>query len=242
MLAVQVQYWNMVENKRHNVATERETKRHNLATEDLGYKTLTETIRHNYAQEDYWNRSLAEQQRHNIVSEAIDYGNLLVGQKNAESNRLNALANQANAATNRMSALNSYSLGLEANKIAAGNLRETEYRNSIQREYNRAQIERLENQSEVATYEAITKRYGAVSQGNVNKAVAFANVANARTNQSKQQLASSQFKWNQKMNVWTQGLQTYDRVLDTLKVGTDVFQTMMNYQGTVQSAQIRSAR
>lgn len=80
MLATQVSYWGIQENKRHNQAMERqavkelgETTRHNLASEQEltrhNTRTEDETVRHNMAWE-------AENQRHNLQSESISWGQL----------------------------------------------------------------------------------------------------------------------------------------------------------------------
>lgn len=58
MLQTQVNYWNLVE-----------TQRHNLASEDYYNRSLSETTRHNLASEDYYNRNLGETTRHNLVTE-----------------------------------------------------------------------------------------------------------------------------------------------------------------------------
>lgn len=87
MLAVQVQYWNMVENARHNrvqEAIDQEKNRLGWANLDYSYASLDETKRHNVATEELQSRSLdiqafdattrrqqvAENVRHNLVSEA----------------------------------------------------------------------------------------------------------------------------------------------------------------------------
>lgn len=76
----QIEYWNLQENKRHNLAsesetarhnvsTEGETNRHNLVTESTEIGKLGETIRHNVATEQ-------ESARHNRETENIGYGQL----------------------------------------------------------------------------------------------------------------------------------------------------------------------
>lgn len=94
MLATQVQYWDLQERKRHNVATEgqaqqelaesrrhnieveganwfsvREAQRHNQATESLGFATLAESARHNRSTEELERSKQAETRRHNTRTE-----------------------------------------------------------------------------------------------------------------------------------------------------------------------------
>ena len=58
MTAILVNYWNLQEQKRHNLAYEQETVRHNMSTENiqsaqvsLGYAQLNEDMRHNKVME-----------------------------------------------------------------------------------------------------------------------------------------------------------------------------------------------
>lgn len=83
MTGNQINYWNMVENKRHNLAGESETARHNKRSEDIDLSeislrsdTLAETQRSNLANEAIKGRSndidlakVAETRRHNVVGE-----------------------------------------------------------------------------------------------------------------------------------------------------------------------------
>lgn len=121
MLQAQVNYWNLQENIRHD-----------LAQEDLGYQTLTETIRHNQTVE-------VETQRHNVATEEIAWSTLEetvrhdyvmedIGYKNAASQALqaqaawkNAITNAFNAETQRMSVENDYQLGRMNIQIAQQN-------------------------------------------------------------------------------------------------------------------------
>lgn len=57
MTANQIAYQRNLETNRSNLAQEVETKRHNLRSEDLGIKNLIEQQRHNYATEAEANRS-----------------------------------------------------------------------------------------------------------------------------------------------------------------------------------------
>lgn len=76
MLQTQVNYWTLMENRRHNLASEGENQRHNVRTEDLGFDTLVETRRHNVVSEDLGFRTLDETRRHNVQTESIGWGNL----------------------------------------------------------------------------------------------------------------------------------------------------------------------
>lgn len=65
----QIEYWNLQENKRHNITTETETKRHNVAGEGIDIGRLQETKRHNLVTEDISYRDLEERRRHNLRTE-----------------------------------------------------------------------------------------------------------------------------------------------------------------------------
>lgn len=74
----QIDFWNMKETSRHNVATESEVARHNRVSEAVDLGNLQELSRHNLSTEDVANRntiiskfSAAETQRHNMASEAL---------------------------------------------------------------------------------------------------------------------------------------------------------------------------
>lgn len=132
MLATQVQYWTMQENKRHNIATEglgsqqnREMIRHNLRTEkqqdtalkqetqriNISRGSLNENIRHNKANEGITQWMNFETRRHNLATEAVGRSNALssllqaqAASKNADINKLNAYTSQRNASANLMNA------------------------------------------------------------------------------------------------------------------------------------------
>lgn len=94
MLQAQVNYWTLMENKRHNLESERlgfatldESKRHNVVTENLGFKTLDESIRHNKASESISWANYSETVRHNKRTEDI-------AQYEAGTSRLNAYTKQ----------------------------------------------------------------------------------------------------------------------------------------------------
>lgn len=139
MLATQVQYFNVVELRRHNKATESETSRHNVQTEKLGFDTLTETVRHNKAQEQYWQDSLAESKRHNQVTESQGWENIDVAWMNAATNRIMAEVAQENARTAKWSAQANYNLGYDANTIAQMNAETNRARQVADENYQNAQ-------------------------------------------------------------------------------------------------------
>lgn len=66
----QIAYWNYVENRRHNLATEAETNRNNLQTERLGFGQLEENIRTHRENESISWFNAYENQRKNYVDQA----------------------------------------------------------------------------------------------------------------------------------------------------------------------------
>lgn len=79
----QIEYWNVKETGRHNLATETETNRHNLATEAVDLGNLQEAQRHNRTTEGLTGQSLgieaqkaAETARHNLASEKLTQSDL----------------------------------------------------------------------------------------------------------------------------------------------------------------------
>lgn len=82
MTDIQVKYWDLQENKRHNLAYETETNRHNVVGEQQNAIMLGENIRHNKATESETHRAnlrneelgfatLREAKRHNTATEGI---------------------------------------------------------------------------------------------------------------------------------------------------------------------------
>lgn len=65
----QIKYWELKENKRHNIATEKEAGRHNIETEDISRGELFEKSRHNGVTETNDLLSIGETQRHNVAYE-----------------------------------------------------------------------------------------------------------------------------------------------------------------------------
>lgn len=111
----QLTYWANQENKRHNLATEREIKRGNLAQEriksesntitrernvndlNLGNANLAETIRSHRTDE-------AERNRNNIVNNYLQGWLNAIKEREAESGRITAEANRSQAASAAMNA------------------------------------------------------------------------------------------------------------------------------------------
>lgn len=133
MLNTQVQYWANVEQKRHNLATEKQTdatiqeqKRHNVKTETQTDTSLAETARHNVVQEQFNWANLEETARHNVQSEQLGWSTLSettrhnvateseinrhnkvqesIGWSGAQSQRISALASQQQAQAAMMNA------------------------------------------------------------------------------------------------------------------------------------------
>lgn len=172
MLAVQVSYWALQENKRHNLVTERQQDRNlNLVERDVNTRQFMaqETARHNQATEELGWSNLAETQRHNVANETIAIeGNKIAGY-NAESNRMNAITNaamipiqqeQAHAATKQAEARER-----DANTNAINSASQT-VRNS-------ANIAQTEESLGIQQYGADTQRLGTeyryqIDLGNLN--------------------------------------------------------------------------
>lgn len=197
MLQAQVNYWNLVEQKRHNQATEKlgfdtleyqyadlhERTRHNQVSEQLGFETLHETVRHNMVSESQQWYSLNEQARHNRATESLGIANLnevirhnvVTEGYQGEANRIN-WANvgvaQANANTNRLNALEN------ARKIGYDN-ENAQYRNRTDRirttiEQQNADIRRLElinkkRETNIHEFEATTKPFIEIIKGGLSR-------------------------------------------------------------------------
>lgn len=124
----QIEYWNLQENKRNNVArlaednrhalvSENETAKHNRASEIQAINELGETSRHNRATESAAINQMAEQHRHNVADEGIrsqtNTINQLSQQETARANRANeALKHQSNLLTGQQIMAN-YDVGLK---------------------------------------------------------------------------------------------------------------------------------
>lgn len=110
MTGNQIQYQRNVETERHNrvtedeqkrsnLANERETYRHNYATEVIGTNTLAETKRHNLATESNQLMSLFETTRHNKVMEQNDAVKATASMVSSNAALMNAQANTLQAYT-----------------------------------------------------------------------------------------------------------------------------------------------
>lgn len=111
MTGNQIQYQAVLEQGRHNVATETETNRHNVATE-------TETNRHNVVTEqiDWYNagsnrisaNAAATNAAANYMNAETNRMHLSIDKENSVSMRMNAIANTQNAETNRLNYVNDW--------------------------------------------------------------------------------------------------------------------------------------
>lgn len=173
MLAVQVQYWDLQERKRHNQVAERqndrslnlqesgleETRRHNVATETLGFSTLDET------------------RRHNIATEQIQEQSNSISMYRAESDRMNAFTNMRNAATNAaMIPIQWYNA--ESTRM---NVENTQW-------YNEQRVDLERDRNNISRFQSVTGAavgYGNVDIGSQN---ADTNYINAQTQQEKNRI------------------------------------------------------
>lgn len=237
MLTTQVQYWTLME-----------TKRHNLQSEDLGNRTLQENIRHNtvtenetnrhnVATENYYTNSLLETVRHNLVTEGQGQSKIEIDRMNAFTNQRNAATNEMNAATNRMavgvqsydaqtrrfSAITGASLGLDANRIAQENA-----------DSNRMSSEAKQTEAQTGQLRLFTVDQSNASSNAMN---AEANQRNAATREGELQLGydnlglQEDWKQHQKTMDWFNfGEKTiddvYDNMNETVRTGTNVLSTL----------------
>lgn len=214
MLTTQIQYWTLVESKRHNLATEdlqnrslNEDIRHNVVTEN-------ETQRHNIATENYYTNLLSETTRHNVEQEGIaKEGNLIswrntdINAMNATSNRMQAQAALSNAATQRFSAVTGAALGLTKAQIDQQNAETNRINSEIASQ--RQQTDWLQwvtgtNQTDIAKQNAATN----VMNAETNAYNAETNRINAETGVDSLNLQQEKFDWSkgvdvsQQMNNW----------------------------------------
>jgi hypothetical protein len=187
MLQTQVNYWTLVENRRHNLVTEGqeqqniayrnrsldETVRHNQVTETLGFQTLQEQTRHNVATEDIdrtRNEIQAGQLRVAQQQVALGYANLALGQaqlsetvRSHKANEAigwgNVQVSQANANTNRMQALTAVSRMENDYEISKANVRINQQ--NADTDYRNSIIN--ERNSVIRSREANVKEFDAVT-------------------------------------------------------------------------------
>lgn len=145
----QLTYWANMENKRHNLATEREIKRGNLAQEaikrdtnaitqqrnvndyNLGNANLGETIRSHKVDE-------IERNRNNVVNNYLQGWLNAIREQEAESGRITAKANQSQAAS---AAMNAQTNRLNYAELNRSNLAQEVLKREAQEEVKRANIE-----------------------------------------------------------------------------------------------------
>lgn len=172
----QLDYWNLQETKRANLAKERELNRHqvrdegikeqsNLLTYNLGLQNLSETQRSHQTDE-------AERARNNRVNNLVELWKNEISEQNLDVNRLKALVDKYNAETGRINAginqqnvnLGYSNLGeLQRSNLARESIQqqqvdETKRSNieneNIKRFANSTQAARQQNQTEVDQFNA----------------------------------------------------------------------------------------
>lgn len=161
MLQAQVNYWNLVENSKHNRATEaqavkelEETTRHNLATEKSQAKQALASLRQAAAATKNANTNLFIAR----YNKDLGYKNLAVNRQNAASNAKQAQAALKNAESNALQAsaawknalTNAYSASMNARyqqEMAAV----SQYQAKISADRNEWQknAQRLQNMTEI---------------------------------------------------------------------------------------------
>lgn len=117
MLSTQVDYWKLIETRRHNqrdeqlaqmshdeavrhnTALENENVRHNKEQEFLTSVQLSEAQRHNIAGEGISSATVAENVRHNKVGEGIDAYSAQSGKIKDVATKSSAVLNEVNART-----------------------------------------------------------------------------------------------------------------------------------------------
>lgn len=114
MLAVQVQYWTLQENKRHN-----------KVVEDQGQQTINESVRHNVQSENIGWGQLGELTRHNKVSEALMHEQNRIASQNAVTNWMSMV--NTGKLQKSQSALNYASAGLTHAKTGYQQLENATY-------------------------------------------------------------------------------------------------------------------
>lgn len=216
----QINYWNLQESKRHNVAgeqetnrhnvvTENETNRHNVATEGIDLGKLNETIRHNKASEglasrgyDIQESQLRETNRHNIATENLGVGQLNLGYGQlAATNRDLDIKSQQQAETARHNQASEILTGTDLN-IKSDVLAETNRHNVVG--------------------EQISK-YQAVSQADLNSSLTALNEVRTtweQINQSKN-IALSDAKIRQ-INAGISKMEKEMSLLESQKTQTDL--------------------
>lgn len=179
MLAVQVQYWDLQERKRHNQVAERqndrslnlqessleETKRHNVATETLGFSTLDET------------------RRHNLATEQIQEQSNTISLFRAESDRMNALTNMRNAATNAaMIPIQWYNA-----TSTRMNVENTQW-------YNEQRVDLERDKNDIARFQSVTGASASLSNVDIGSQNAETNYINAQTQQERNRITEDMNK------------------------------------------------
>lgn len=213
MLAVQVQYWDLQERKRHNVVSEKQNARNLQIAEgelEVHRGQLAESVRSHQAQEQIGWANLEENKRHNV---SVEYTNLM----NADTNRMNAETNRMyvpiqwfNAETSRMSAESQVAYNSQMADINQQNA-DTRYKEYVTTASNKAtelaiQSESLENQ----------------------KLNTGANWYNAMTNRAAQKSKSEYLEQQTNVNWANVDIAQHHLNLDRIDTGRKVFDTFSN--------------
>lgn len=214
MLAVQVQYWDLQERKRHNKVAERqndrslnlqesnleETRRHNVATETLGFSTLEET------------------RRHNVATEQIQEQSNSISMYRAESDRMNALTNMRNAATNAaMIPIQWYNA--ESTRM---NVENSQW-------YNEQRVDLERDRNNISRFQSVTGAAVGYANTDIGSQNAQTNYTNAQTQQERnriqEEMNKSTIQYNYDKMDWDANQKQKDRNLERAKL---YFNTLIN--------------
>lgn len=149
----QINYWNLQETKRSNVANEKETNRHNVATE-------TETNRHNVATERIDLGKLSETQRHNLATEGLTGRELDIKQGTLNETIRSNQAREAEASRHNLADEN---ISQQRVGLDAGTLSELHRHNLAQEGLTGTDLS-------IKQQEANTRQFSAYSNADLNAA------------------------------------------------------------------------
>nr|AVX53494.1 putative ORF1 [Marmot picobirnavirus] len=155
MTDLQIKYWDLQENRRHNTVTEGETNRHNVATEDLGIKTLDESRRHNIVTEGETRRhnvagetlgvhTLQESIRHNRVTEAETMRHNVAGENENRRHNIASETNERNKIQN-LAALQAQQIEESKARTKTESVRQSQLKQDIDYTKSRTQGQNIDN-------------------------------------------------------------------------------------------------
>lgn len=201
MLQTQVNYWNLVETQRHNLASEdyynrslSETNRHNLMTEAQNQSSLNEQARHNTTTEYLTYQAQNENVRHNQIMEAQGWSVI------SETNRHNvATENENNRHNVRMENETVRHNTTTENETTRHNLasENIDYINSQTNRYN-AETNRMNAYTNQRN--ASTNAYNASVNADYSSGMLDIGMKNASTNALKQFTYDSSVQSQNKLN------------------------------------------